>query len=302
MEYTENQLALAKAIHNKRIKLLYPALGVTALGLVIASVENVNLDATPIALVVIGLAGLLAFGITVLKLKQDPDYSAARLALKKEFKAIKAMIANDNSIHKAEMAKVKAAKAAQSTVSSIEKAHKKQVENTEKELAELLDERGKRISSVGGVTLYERYIVSPQGSGSLIGVHATSEDNTSLSKRITATRMLAFGVFALAAPKKKGAGHAYVVFDGPEISGVATVAGSSNNAAGPQAATFAAKINNSARAAALWQESKPAEEKRLRDALEQLSKVKVAEEEKALFQKALQEVPEELQAKYFDKK
>ena len=43
------------------------------------------------------------------------------------------------------------------------------------ELHELEDPKGEYLMSGGGVTLYRRWIETPQGDGSLIGVRATVE-------------------------------------------------------------------------------------------------------------------------------
>ena len=75
----------------------------------------------------------------------------------------------------------------------------------------------------------------PQGGGSLIGVKAEAADESGIRQRLTATRMFTMGVFSLAAPKKKGTGNAYVVIEGPQVSGVATIAADKSGNAGPAA-------------------------------------------------------------------
>jgi hypothetical protein len=109
------------------------------------------------------------------------------------------------------------------------------------------DPKDKRIISGGGVVVYERWIQTPQGGGSIIGVSARTDDSTLERQRLTATRMLAFGIFSLAAPKKIRSGHAYVSIEGPEVNGVAVFPPGKN--AGPIAFDFAARINAAARQA-----------------------------------------------------
>jgi len=122
-----------------------------------------------------------------------------------------------------------------------------EVNAAEATLKYFADPKGKRICSGGGVVVYERWIQTPQGGGSIIGVSARANDATLERQRLTATRMLAFGIFSLAAPKKIRSGHAYVSIEGPEVNGVAVFPPSKN--AGPVAFDFAARINAAARQA-----------------------------------------------------
>lgn len=122
-----------------------------------------------------------------------------------------------------------------------------EVDEAEAALKYFADPKGKRIISGGGVVVYERWIQTPQGGGSIIGVSAKADDSTLERQRLTATRMLAFGIFSLAAPKKIRSGHAYVSIEGPEVNGVAVFPPGKN--AGPIAFDFAARINAAARQA-----------------------------------------------------
>jgi hypothetical protein len=149
------------------------------------------------------------------------------------------------------------------------KANEKQIRATAVLLQSLTSEKGGRLASFGGATLYERWIETPQGQGSLIGVKAEAADESSINKRITATRLLTVGVFALAAKKKSGGGNVYVVIDGPSVSGVATMAGDKDATNGPKAFDFAAKVNNAARAAEASEPSRPAAIARCQTELEQ---------------------------------
>ena len=122
-----------------------------------------------------------------------------------------------------------------------------EVDKADAELKYFADPKGKRIISGGGVVVYERWIQTPQGGGPIIGVSAKADDSTLERQRLTATRMLAFGIFSLAAPKKISSGHAYVSIAGPEVNGVAVFPPGEN--AGPNAFDFAARINAAARQA-----------------------------------------------------
>jgi hypothetical protein len=127
--------------------------------------------------------------------------------------------------------------------------HNHSMSAAQHDLEALEDAKGRRLESDGGVMVYERWIDTPQGGGSLIGVKATAEDDSSVAQRITVTRMVAFGIFSLAAPKKRTTGNAYVVIEGPHVSGVAVIPAAGGISPGQRAFTFAAEINNAARAA-----------------------------------------------------
>lgn len=158
----------------------------------------------------------------------------------------------------AEKALVKNVKDSKKLLANASRTQKKALTAAKKELGELQDQKGRRVAAGGGVQVFQRWIVTPQGSGSIIGVTASAEDNTSINKRITATRLVGLGVFALAAPKKKGGGNAYVVIEGPHISGVASFSGDKQQSVGPKAFALAASINNAARQAANDEPHRPA--------------------------------------------
>jgi hypothetical protein len=158
--------------------------------------------------------------------------------------------------------------------------------------------QGKAVLTAGGVKVFQRWIQTPQGSGSIIGVVASAEDNTSINKRLTATRMLTLGIFSLAAPKKKGGGHAYVVIEGPSVSGVATFQGTKGQDAGPKAFKLAAIINNTARSAVDLGARQPAEVSRLKT---EITKIKGAPEIQAATQNLESKIallPEDLRTRY----
>jgi hypothetical protein len=111
---------------------------------------------------------------------------------------------------------IRAAKQSRSNYRRARKQHNKNVAQARSRLQILEDTKGRRLGSADGITRYERWISTPQGSGSLIGVKATAADESSItvSQRLTATRMVALGVFSLAAPKKKQTAHgsAYILY------------------------------------------------------------------------------------------
>ncbi|HYU66547.1 MAG TPA: hypothetical protein VEK09_07315, partial [Jatrophihabitantaceae bacterium] len=71
-------------------------------------------------------------------------------------------------------------------------------------LGDLTSQKGRRLGAFGGAALYQRWIDTPQGGGSIIGVKAEAADETSIQKRVTATRLVTLGMFAFAAKKKTG--------------------------------------------------------------------------------------------------
>lgn len=75
---------------------------------------------------------------------------------------------------------------------------------------------GNKLGQYRGVELYERWIKTPHGSGAINGAIATVDSQ--VSSRITATRLLAIGVLALAAQKKTG--NLYLSIDTPQVSSV----------------------------------------------------------------------------------
>lgn len=157
-----------------------------------------------------------------------------------------------------QLAAVKTAATARRRYRAAISARESRITQAKTALGKLTDPKGRRIAACGGVTLYERWIDTPQGGGSVVGVKAHAADESSVRQRLTATRMLTIGVFALAAPKKNGVGNAYVVIEGPSVSGVATLPAQGNKNAGPAAFAFAAQVNNAARTAEQEEPLRPA--------------------------------------------
>lgn len=71
------------------------------------------------------------------------------------------------------------------------------------------------------------------------GVRASVEEGSALESRVTLTRAIAFGVFALAMKKKKG-GEKYLTVEGPDFAWVAQV----DRKHIPDAMKFATKVND----------------------------------------------------------
>jgi hypothetical protein len=118
------------------------------------------------------------------------------------------------------------------------------------------------LGSSHGITLYERWISTPHGSGALIGTQASVDSQ--ISSRITATRLVAIGIFACAAKKKTGT--IYLSIDNPAFASVVEFPPDANS----KAREFAVKIMNTARAAEKEAPSRPA---RIDSAKESLSRV-----------------------------
>jgi hypothetical protein len=103
----------------------------------------------------------------------------------------------------------------------------------------VVSSKGRLLASYFGVSVYERFIETPHGQGSIAGVQASVDSQP--SSRITATRLVTLGVFALAARKNTGA--LYLSIDTPEFASVVEVHQSNQL----QARDFAARLVNQRR-------------------------------------------------------
>jgi len=127
----------------------------------------------------------------------------------------------------------------------VRKNYEHRVSSAQGELHAMEDPRGRLVKSGGGVQLYERWIDTPQGGGSLIGVRARAEDDPyALAAHSRAPQQASNGNAA-----ESITGNAYVVIDGPNVSGVAVFPASAGGSPMQQALTFSAEVNNAARAA-----------------------------------------------------
>lgn len=66
-------------------------------------------------------------------------------------------------------------------------------------------------------------ITTKNGSGPVAGAHASIETTGDIERRITATRLLATGVFALALRKKKDHRTLWLTIEGPTFQAVVEV-------------------------------------------------------------------------------
>lgn len=78
----------------------------------------------------------------------------------------------------------------------------------------------------------------------LAGLTARVEDSGTLNRRITATRMVALGVFALAAPKKQDDREVYLTIEGPTTAIVKSIKVKSNPTIGTAARKFSMELNS----------------------------------------------------------
>jgi hypothetical protein len=194
--------------------------------------------------IIIAVAVILVVAVAVALLwqrqrGQDPELAAARRAVRERQAALKA----------AERTRDAAIREATNPVAGARKARDKRVGALQSEIRTLSDPKGRRLGAYHGVTLHELWLSTPHGSGSLAGVNASVD--AQISSRITATRLVAIGVFALAANKKTGA--VYLSIDGPEFASVVECPQTENT----KAREFAVKINNASRAAAAAAAARP---------------------------------------------
>lgn len=92
------------------------------------------------------------------------------------------------------------------------------------------------------LTLHRDRITKGGETQPLAGVTARVEAGSDLKKRVTATRLVALGVFAFAAKKKTG-GEVFLTIEGPEFFWTVEVDRKKRG----DAQAFAAKVNDQAR-------------------------------------------------------
>lgn len=91
----------------------------------------------------------------------------------------------------------------------------------------------------GGIVVKHGEIHHKDGSGPVLGAHATVDTAGEIDKRFTATRLLLTGPFALAWRKKKDRRELYIVVEGQGFAFVESV----DPKKGAEARKFAARIN-----------------------------------------------------------
>jgi len=170
------------------------------------------------------------------------------------------------------------AKAARGTYRQAKAAHDQRVKAATEHLANLESRTGRKLKVRSGVTVYERWIETPQGSGSIIGVQATA--------------------VAAPAPSTPGAGsgEAYIQIAGLGFSGQARISAADATKAYQAASSFAGEITRIANAAQVAEAGRPAAIEAARAALAEAEDRRGVDAAWAAYSEALAAVPEEYQA------
>jgi hypothetical protein len=191
-------------------------------------------------IIIVVLLAVLGFWLWRRKQTADPAVTAAKQELSEHSKALKAARKErDDSI-----------KNCQRQLAEAQKKHNQYVSSAQRKLTDLEDPKGKRLGSYHGVRLYERWIETPHGSGPVRDTVASVDSQ--IASRITATRLVTLGVFALAAKKKTGA--IYLSIDNPALASVIECPKDDNT----KARQFAVQITNASKAAPVIEEQLPA--------------------------------------------
>lgn len=183
-----------------------------------------------ITIVVIGAVGAAIYWYTTIR-ETDADILAARRVL----------VQADNALREATQYRKSQVSVVRKDLRSAAKSRESSIAESSARMKLLADTKGKQIGTYQGLTLHELWIDTPHGRGSVVGVSASVDSQP--SSRITATRLLAIGIFALAAKKKTGA--VYLSVEGPEFESVVKCEQTDEM----KAREFAVKINNTARSA-----------------------------------------------------
>jgi ribosomal protein L7/L12 len=106
------------------------------------------------------------------------------------------------------------------------------------------------IAKFDGLQLTATHLINGGIKHPLAGLTARVEDSGTLNRRITATRLVTLGVFALAAKKKQDDREVYLTIEGADVQILRTVQFKKNVAAGTAARQFAGQLNLLSRQAA----------------------------------------------------
>lgn len=110
------------------------------------------------------------------------------------------------------------------------------------------------LASFAGLKITSTQLIEGTGSAerqhSISGLIARVEDSGTLNRRLTATRMVTLGVFALAAPKKQDDRVVYLTVEGPDVAITREVKMFDNANAGVKAREFAQQVNRLAKVGA----------------------------------------------------
>ena len=146
-----------------------------------------------------------------------------------------------SALKEAEGTYAKSVKEAQKQLNKTRKTHESAVKSAEKRLAQA---GHKKLGTLAGVTLFDDWIDTPQGSGALTpAVTAMCDTAGAIEKRVTATRLLTTGIFAFAWKKKTDNRELYLLVDHPEFMSAQRV----DPKQGVAARQFAASITTAAR-------------------------------------------------------
>lgn len=193
--------------------------------------------------IILTVVALASVAVAVALYFRHRETDPAALALRQEVRDKNSALKSATSIRNGEIS------SARKELKRAEKDRSRRIKAAQQHLSDLQDTKGKLIASYHGVRLHERWITTPHGSGSLVGVHASVDSQ--VSSRITATRLLAIGIFALAAKKKTGA--LYLSVDGPDFASVIECPQDDQM----KSREFATKIANAAKSAARQAEERP---------------------------------------------
>ncbi len=130
--------------------------------------------------------------------------------------------------------------------------------------ADLSNPLGHKLLSKNNITLYELYIETPHGNSDISGVTASVEDAT--SSQLTEARVLAAGIYDLAA--KKNTGEVYLLIDSPDFSSL-TEFGPKDRS---QAMDLANQINNAGKQSAAILAQRTSELDEVNEKLQQFQK------------------------------
>jgi hypothetical protein len=162
-------------------------------------------------------------------------------------------------LREAERARTASLKTSQKSLSAAEKDYGKSVNAAEQALAQLTDPDGPKLARYGGMTLYERAIHTPNGRSSLAGATATVDTagNLTVTKRVTATRLVTGGIVGGLLFKKKethDSRELYLLMETDELSSAVECPPDD----GVAARAFAARIETAAKQESLAAPLRPA--------------------------------------------
>ena len=206
-------------------------------------------------MVVVLLALVALVVVLLLRRRSSPEERERDRELREATKKVKA----------AKQSRDKVISAAERELERHQREYEARVKKAKKDLAAVEDPRGRKVGAYQGIILYQRWLVTPQGEGSLVGAQATVDTAGGLAvkSRATLTRMAAGGlalgplgaVLSLGLKKHKDVDtrELYLLVESPAVATVVQCPADE----GQKAREFAAKIANMARTAAAHEADKP---------------------------------------------